>query len=231
MKNYDDNLEKILTAVFGILGLFAVLINLNIKGYEIGNILDAIKDMAGLVVVITVFLVTSKLFRRGKELDFPKIFEEDLKEWIYQNDYLISDNLDPTDQGKKCCRMVIDHSNFVTQKKLAKDAITNKEKAEFVRLPAEGEKKFEFRFSFNERTFERQKTYVKENGAVDLNAILEQFSKRIDDKFKHLFIKAEADKPHSAIIVYYENMNRTKENARKLIDVIEFVKTMVLALA
>lgn len=243
MKNYNDNLEKILTAVFGILGMFAVLINLNIKGYDIGNILDAIKDMAGLVVVITVFLVTSKLFRREKQLDFPKIFEEDLKEWIAQNNYLMSAELEATGTGKfsrRFCAMVKDHSNFVTEKKLAKDA-NHHEKAVFVYLPKEeSEKKFEFRF--NETTFERQETYIKKNDAVvaipakaksnvDLNAILEQFSKRINDKFNHLFIDAKVEKQEKAIIVTYEKLDETKENARKLIDLIEFVKTMVLALA
>jgi len=228
---YDDRLEKILTAIFGMLGIFAVLINLNIKGYDTGNVLDAIKDMAGLVVVITVFLMTSKLFRREKQFDFPKIFEEYLKEWIYQNDYLISEEFEGTGKGKfatRFCSMVIDHSNFVTQKKLAKDATQNKEKATFVRLPQD---KNEFEFRFNERTFERQKTYIKENDAVDLNAILDRFSKRINDKFSHCLIEARADKPNKAIIVSFENVNRTKENARKLIDLVEFVKTMILALA
>lgn len=231
MKHYDDQLEKIITAVFGILGMLAVLINLHIKGYGASDFLDAIKDMAGLVVVITVFLVTSKLFRREKQLDFPKMFEEYLKEWIYENDYLISEELEGTGKGKfatRFCSMVIDHSNFVTQKKLARDAAHNKEKATFVRLPEEKE---EFEFRLNERTFERQKTYRKENEVVDLNAILDQFSKRINDKFSYLSVAARADRPNKAIIVSFKDVNKTKENARKLIDIVEFVKTMVLALA
>jgi hypothetical protein len=232
MKYYDDHLEKIITAVFGILGVFAVLINLHIKGYGASDFLDAIKDMAGLIVVITVFLVTSKLFRREKQFDFLKLFEEYLKEWIYQNDYLISEELEGNGKGKfktKFCSMLVDHSNFVTQKKLAKDAAHNREKATFVRLPQENKNEFEFRI--NERTFERQKTYRKENDAVDINAIIDQFSKRINDKFSHLLIEAKADRANKAIIVSFDNIDKTKENARKLIDIIEFAKTMVLALA
>lgn len=237
MKNYDDNLEKILTAMFGALGMLAVLINLHIKGYGVADILDAIKDMAGLVVVITVFLVANKIFKREDNPNFNKLFEEYLKEWINKNDYLISEEFEGTGKGKfatRFCSMMIDHSNFVTEKKLARDAVQNKEKATFVRLPPkcgegeESERKFEFRF--NQRTFERQQAYRKDEN-VDLNAILEQFSKRINDKFSHLSIYASPDKPKQAIIVNFADLDETKENARNLVAIVEFVKTMILALA
>ena len=124
--------------------------------------------------------------------------------------------------------MIIDHSNVVTQKKLARDASQNKEKATFVRLPSEGKNQFEFRF--NERTFERQQAYRKDD-KVDLGAIIDQFSKRIYDTFGDMVINAKSDKANKAIIVSFEGIEPTQDNARKLIDIVEFVKTMVMALA
>lgn len=73
------------------------------------------------------------------------------------------------------------------------------------------EDKNEFEFRFNERTFERQQAYRKED-KVDLNAILDQFSRKINDKFSHLLVDAKADKPNKAIIVSFEHVNKTKEN-------------------
>lgn len=229
MANDTDKLEKALTAIFGALGMVAILINLHLKGYEATNILDTIKDVAGLVVVITVFLVANKMFRRGEKPNFNKMFEDALKVWIAQNEYLMSFS-DGTGKGKdakRYCAMVIDHANFVTEKKLASEAAKNTEKATFVRLPEEDKKELDFRF--NDRTFERQTAYRKD-GKVDLGAILEQFSARINKTFGDAAINAKKSKDNN-VIVSFQGIEETEENAHKLVQIVEFVKTMVLALA
>lgn len=234
---YNDNLEKILTAVFGGVGTVAIFVNLSLKGYSGENILDAIKDLAGMIVVIAVFLVANKLFRKGEKFDFAKVFEARLKTWIQQNDYLVCDNFEEEGKGKfgkRYCSMVIDHSNIVTRKKYAKDATPNKEKGAFVYLPytdESGKIRNEFEFRFNERTFERQKIYNLENGDVNLKAIMEQIALRIDDNFKELGIHSKVNPSQKTITVSFEEMERSEENAGKLVEMVEFVKTMVLALA
>ena len=236
MKNYDDRLEKSLTAIFGTIGTFAVLINLFLKGLTIENVLDALKDIAGLIVVIAVFLIANKMFRKGAKLDFTSVFEKHLKDWISQNNYLVCENFDEEGKGKykkRYCSMMIDHSNLVTRKKLTKDAAPRTEKAAFVYLPyldAEGNQRDEFEFRFNEKTFKRQDNF-NVNGEVDLNEILATFASRINDSFMYLKIHAKPNPSNKTITVYFEEMERTEENARKLVDMVEFVKTMVLALA
>jgi len=234
---YNDQLEKILTALFGAIGTIAIFINLHLKGYQSENVLDAVKDIAGLVVVIVVFLVANKLFKKGEKFDFAKLFEQHLKDWINQNDYLVCENFDEEGKGKynkRYCSMVIDHSNIVTRKKYAKDATPNKEKGAFVYLPYKdetGKIRNEFEFRFNERTFERQNNYKTDTGEVNLKAILEQFAMRIDDNFKSLGISSKVNPSNKTITVSFEVMEQTKENAKKLIDLVEFVKTLTLALA
>lgn len=236
MKKYDDRLEKSLTAIFGAIGTIAIIINLFLKGLTIENLLDGLKDIAGLIVVIAVFLIANKLFRKGTKLDFNLVFKQHLKDWIIQNDYLVCENFDEEGKGKykkSYCSMMIDHSNLVTRKKLARDAAPRTEKAAFVYLPyldAEGNQKDEFEFRFNEKTFERQVNF-KDNGVVDLNEILAKFASRINDNFKDLQIHAKPNPSNKTITVFFEEMERTEENARKLVEMVEFVKTMVLALA
>jgi len=235
--NYNDDLEKILTAVFGIVGIIAIFINLHIKGYVAENWFDAIKDIAGLIVVIAVFLVANKLFKKGEKFDFAKLFEQHLKDWINQNDYLVCENFDEEGKGKfnkRYCSMVIDHSNIVTRKKYAKDATPNKEKGAFVYLPYNdetGKLRNEFEFRFNERTFDRQAIYKTDTGEVNLKSILEQFAMRIDDNFKNLEISSKVNPSNKTITVSFEKMEQTEVNAKKLIDLVEFVKTLTLALA
>lgn len=234
---YDDQLEKVLTAIFGVIGTLAIIINLHLKGYESENILDAIKDLAGLIVAIAVFLIANKLFRKGLNQDFEKLFEYYLKNWIEQNDYLVCENFDEEGKGKfskRYCSMVIDHSNIVTRKKYAKDAAPNKEKGAFVYLPYKdetGKIRNEFEFRFNERTFERQNIYRTDNGEVNLKAILEQFAIRIDDNFKSIGVSVKANPSNKTITVSLEDMEKSEENAKKLVDLVEFVKTLTLALA
>lgn len=234
---YNDNLEKLLTALFGSIGTIAIFINLHLKGYQSGNVLDAIKDIAGLIVVIAVFLLANKLFRKSEKFDFVKLFEQHLKDWINQNDFLVCENFDEEGKGKyskRYCSMLIDHSNIVTRKKYAKDAVPNKEKGAFVYLPYKdesGKLRNEFEFRFNERTFERQTIYKTHTGEVDLKAILEQFTMRIDDNFKGIGISSKANPSNKTISVSFDAMVQNEENAKKLIDLVEFVKTLSLALA
>lgn len=231
MQADNDDLEKKLTVVFGVVAALAILFKLHLNGYGTADLLDAIKDLSGLIVVIAVFLVANKLFRRDKDFNFNAAFESHLKEWIQRNDYLVSEEFDGEGQGKfatRFCSMVIDHSNLVTQKKKARDAAHNKEKATFVRLPSGDNQHFEFRF--NERTFERQQVYRK-GESVDLSAILEQFRMRIEEAFRDLSVDVSLDKQAKAIKVSFQRMEQTADNARRLVYVVEFVKTMVLALA
>ena len=237
MNKYDDNLEKILTAIFGSVGTAAIIISLFIHGWTTENILSGLVDLAGLVVVIAVFLIANKLFIRDKKFDFTSRFEHHLKEWIAQNDYLISEDLDAEGKGKykkRYCSMVIDHSNLITRDKLAKHAAPNKEKGAFVYLPYQDESgnlRNDFDFRFNERTFERQKIYLDDKGALDLGTIIKQFASRIDDNFKSLGIETKANPSQKTITVSFDKIDRNEENARKLIDIVDFVKTMVIALA
>jgi len=236
MNKYDDNLEKILTAVFGLLGTLAIIVNLFVKGWTTENLLDGMVDIAGLIVVIAVFLIASKIFRKEPKPDFHSLFKQHLKEWINQNDYLVDDNFDEEGKGrykKRYCNMMIDHTNIVRQSKYAKDAAPRTEKAAFVYLPYEDENgnlKEEFEFRFNEKTFERQNKYL-EDGKVKLSEILDDFTGAINGKYNYLKIRAKANPSSKTITVFFNDMEKNEDNARKLIGMVEYLKTMVLATA
>lgn len=236
MKKYDDRLEKFLTAIFGGIGTIAIIINLFVKGWTVENLLDGVKDMAELIVVIAVFLIANKLFRKVSRIDFNAVFEKYLKDWIEQNDYLLDDNFEEEGKGKykkRYCSMILDHTNLVTQNKIVKSAAPRTEKAAFVYLPYlgdDGKYKDEFEFRFNERTFTRQDKY-KVNGEIVMDNILNDFTRTINNKFNHLQIDAKANPSAKTITVSFKEMERSEDNARKLVDMVEFVKTMVLALA
>jgi len=234
---YNDYLEKILTAVFGVIGITAVIIKLYINGLTLDNGLDAMKDLAGLVVVIAVFLVANRIFSltKLKKFDFTNAFEKYLKEWVSRNEYLVCEAFEEEGKGKfskRYCSMMIDHSNLITRVKKASEASPNRERGAFVYLPytdENGVQKNEFEFRFNPRSFERQTLYRNTDGSVDLKRIVQEFKKRIEDSFPNLGFSVKAS--DKIIIVSFEEMEQSDKNARALVDVVEFVKTMVLALS
>ena len=116
---YNDNLEKVLTAFFGAVGIIAIFVNLHLKGYGSENWLDAIKDIAGLIVVIAVFLIASKFFKKNSYSDFLKVFDKYLVDWIKINRYLIDEvkQREGEKEEKEFYYMLTKklHKNFVTQ--------------------------------------------------------------------------------------------------------------------
>ena len=233
--NYNDDLEKILTAVFGVIGIVAIFVNLHIKGYSAENWFDAIKDIAGLIVAIAVFLVANKVLHfnlKSKKFGFNDKFEQYLIEWAEQNKYLIDAtniNEEKGKDGKRTIDMITNHENFVTGAQLAKD-ISSKFKGAFMYLPLKGEMETEktsiIQFRINKSMFQNKKDFDYETQKLDT---LDKIARRINDEFKQLDISAKRNS--DVIEVNFKELVKTEENAKKLIDVVEFVKTIYLAIA
>ena len=231
--NYNDDLEKILTAFFGIVGITAIFINLHIKGYSAENWFDAIKDIAGLIVAIAVFLVANKVLHfnvKSKKYDFNDKFECYLLEWAELNKYLIdSTNIyeKKGKDGKRTIEMIVNHENFVTGTQLAKD-VSSKYKGAFLYLPSKGDMESDsiLQFRINKSMFQNKKDFDYE---TQKNETLKIIADRIDSEFKHYQISAK--RVSDVIEVNFKNLDKTTENAKRLIDVVEFVKTLFLAIA
>lgn len=78
--NYNNDLEKVLTAAFGGIGTIAIFINLHLKGYGAENWLDAIVNISGLIVVLAVFITSIRSYNKSKTFtDVARAKLEDLK--------------------------------------------------------------------------------------------------------------------------------------------------------
>ena len=234
-KNYDENLEKILTAIFGGIGTIAIFINLHIKGYSSENMLDAIKDISGLIVVIAVFLVANKVFslsRLRNKLDFNLKFEEYLIEWANNNKSLIDISKIDEEKGKdkkRIIKMICNHEDFVKGTRYASEI---SDKGAFMYLPLKedlgSDKNQMIQFKINKGMFQHKKEF---NYEQERNIILEHIANRINFEFKSEGIKATKSSESEKVDVDFSGLEKTTENAKKLIAVVEFVKTLFLAIA
>lgn len=234
--NYNDDLEKILTAVFGVVGIIAIFINLHIKGYNAENLFDAIKDIAGLIVAIAVFLVANKVLHfnlKNKKYGFNDKFEQYLLEWAEQNKYLIDAtniNEEKGKDGKRTIDMIVNHENFVNGTLLASEVSAPKNKGAFLYLPLKKDLSTSqlMQFKINKGMFSRRADLDYE---TDKNSILINIANRINFEFSSIGVRAKKSGESEKIDVDFSKLEKTDENAKRLIDVVEFVKTIFLAIA
>lgn len=235
--HYDDDLEKIVTSVLGAIGTVAIIVNLLLKGITPENTLDAVKDIAGLIITVIVFMIASKVLRKPSMKSFTEKFESYLKDWAKQNDRLIdtaSADKERGQDGKRAYQMVLDHSNFIDG--APANELGNGKKGYFLYLPLRdemGNPQAKIEFRLNTTTFNRQKVFITPTGEPDFKRIAGSFANRIEKEFEtQLGIRA-FPKPgeEKVIVIDLSNMIKSDENAKKLIDLVEFVKTLYLALA
>ena len=63
---YDDNVEKQFAAIFGVVGTLSIVLGLVFKGFNLENVLDAVKDISGFIVGIAVFLIAAHLSQKSR---------------------------------------------------------------------------------------------------------------------------------------------------------------------
>jgi len=244
MKKYDDNLEKILTAIFGALGTIAIIVNLFIKGWTTENLLDGLVDVAGLIVVIAVFLIASKVFRAMTYSDFKNMFEKYLDDWVRQNRFLIDEV--KTKAGEKEEKEFYymltkkHHKNIVFQEKPANNFSERVSASDYnkgVFLYTDARNTEEIIIGINKSLFLGNEYQDKlEEVALKLKERITDFSDNIEfnkrtnkNQFSDNDIKI-TDKG-KRIVISIKDIDKSNENARTLINMLEYIKTLILALA
>ena len=245
MKHYDDNLEKYLTAIFGTIGSLAIIINLFIKGWSSENIMDGLVDLAGLLATIVVFLIAMKTVSRLNYSNFKKAFEEYLKEWIDQNRYLIDkEKMTEGKENKQFYYMLTKrhHNNILLQEKIAHDFPIKKGFVWYkgVFLYTDYKDIEEIIIGLNKSFFISKRGGELPKPFKDLKDIAEKFKVRIkehfDGKFEYIN-KSDSEIPieitdnGKRLHISIKKIANTKDNAKIAIDMMEYIKTLIIALA
>lgn len=240
MKNFHENIEKYLTVIFSALGAFAIIVNLHFKGYSNENLLDAVKDLSGLIVVIAVFLIASKIFsiNKKKKYNFNEKFEEYLIEWAGQNKYLIDISEISKPKGKENVRtidMICDHERMLDCNDVSQSTV---KKGSFLYLPKSDELGNKESAENSSLSFKINKSMFKRNSGIfdtydeRKSDITGKIATSIKIEFSNISgFNINAQGRDDRIDVDFSDIEKTDENARKLIQVVEFVKTLFLAIA
>ena len=195
-------------------------------------------NFAQIGVSVIVFFVANNLVKnliKRKSYSFNEKFEEYLKEWAKLNKYLIdTSEIDKPkgNENKRSIQMICKHSNIL---KCNDASNVSYRKGSFLYLP----KKEEFgengkkegsiiEFKINKSMFE-DNNEVFNNYENQVDKITSKISTALKIEFAELNL--DVDNKGDRIIVDFKKIKRTDENAKRLIDVVEFVKTIFLAIA
>jgi len=245
IKHYDDNLEKYLTAIFGTIGSLAIIINLFIKGWSTENIMDGLVNLAGLLVTIVVFLIAMKTVSRLNYSNFKKAFEEYLQEWIDQNRYLIDEvKRKAGKENKEFYYMLTKphHNNVVLQEKIATDFPIKEgfvwHKGVF--LYTDFKETEEITIGLNKSFFISKRGGELPKPFKELKDIANEFGERIKEHFQDKFeyvnksdsgIPIKISEDGTRLYISIKKIANTKDNAKIAIDMMEYIKTLIIALA
>jgi len=223
----SNNVEKIVSYILAPLGVIAILVNLFfIKGFSVSDGLDALKDLAGLTVAFVVVLMALKAFKGPKKLrSFYKKVHEKIEHWATDNVYLIEKSEIKGYDGDAYF-MICDLSSFAD----VSAAESNKQKGVFLYFPAQKdfEKDKHIVFRINKSLFLSR---YKDDFETVMPFILNKISDKISIVFKDLNLMPEVNKSEMKVKVRFQEIAETDENAQRIIDIIEFTKTLILAMA
>lgn len=233
MKKQFYKNETFWTVLLGTLGCFALVWNFVNNPSDWANILV---NFAQIGVAVIVFFIANNIFKnliKKKEEGFEAYFEEYLIEWAEQNKYLIDASNIDVEKGeskKRTIDMIVDHKNFAEGNTLASEISGVTNKGAFLYLPLKNETGINqiLQFKINKGMFRNRANFDYDN---EKKNVLKTISRRINSEFEKFEIRAKVSSEPEKIDVDYSNIAKTKENAKKLIDLVEFVKTIYLALA
>jgi hypothetical protein len=221
--------ETFWTVLLGTLGCFALLWNLIHNPSDWPNILV---NFAQIGVAVIVFFLANSIFKslKGKKDDFNSIFENCIETWSADNKYLIDSSKMNESRSKKTdtriLYMILDLSTF--GEKPAAD-YNARDKGAFLYLPSKDDenRSHKILFKINQQLFSKIQDY-ENNKQVILNGIASRIRERFSENMN---LKVDSIPSEEKVSIDFTNMEPTKENAERLKGVVEFVKTMVLALA
>jgi hypothetical protein len=242
---YNEDLEKLLTGIFSIVGLLAIIIKLFITGWTNENVLDALINLAGLVVTIIVFLVAFQAMRRLDYASFKREFEKNLQEWINQNEYLIDKEKIQAGKENKRFYYILSkahHNNVVLQEKTAHEFPIKDgfywHKGVF--LYTDYKDKEEIIIGLNRSFFISKRGGDLPKPFNSLMDIAENFKLRIKEHFQGKFdydkkvdngLPIEITDEGTRLHISINKIANTKDNAKTAIDMLEYIKTLIIALA
>ena len=187
------NPEVILGGFFGLVAIVAILAEMAIAGFDTMSIASGIKDMAGTMVAVMIFIIAiQRLIPKKENLSFEEKLTKALNNWCETNSTLIVKSTDDNETGKYGFSMRTNITDFYR-------AIPQTNKVGwFVRMPIINEdlynkKDLQIDFHLNKGTFFEGIELTKEELRAKYNELGNLFCGFINAKYSDFAIASQKD--------------------------------------
>lgn len=208
MDNMDRN-EKVWGGIFGIIAIIAAIAEIFINGVDAASIVGAIKDVSSTLVVVVLLVAFLKSLPQ-KPKNFREVFEKNMNE-IEQAYAPMIVKYVPKDTAKDSSK--VKNETVIRYDILSSvDALFGKEQADHLRL-----------FELNAEKPEKMCFYVREKffgKPFDAKEIAENISGRLQAKFPAYKVTHTADSSGETIIVNFNKVMETEQDAAALVNLI-----------
>ena len=187
------NPEVILGGLFGLVAIFAIFAEMAIAGFDTMSIASGIKDMAGTMVAVMIFIIAIKrLLPKKEHLSFEEKLTKAINNWCETNSTLIVKSADDNETGKYGFSMRTNITDFYR-------AIPQTNKVGwFVRMPLINEavynkKDLQIDFHLNKGTFFEGIELTKEELRAKYNELGNLFCGFINAKYSDFALASPKD--------------------------------------
>jgi len=221
------DLETKLGGVFGIIAVAAAILEVVLDGFSWAAIAGGIKDIAGTMVAVMVFLIAVRaLLPKGKEeLPFEKKLEKAINTWVQKHANMIVETSEKTNNATQSygLHMTTDPDKFYSIERLKSDG--GSRVGRFVRLPRLEQSNYAVEkpvitFFLNTQTFcANLDSNDKLEELLDISAKIANY---ISNTFRNISSESKKENGSTAmIIITFDHPITTDEDIQSLLDVID----------
>lgn len=83
-------LENVLGALFAVIAIISIVVEMSVAGFDSASVAGGIKDIAGTIVTLFVFIVAIKALKRGNKKDFISLYNGQMDKLLIRYNPLLS---------------------------------------------------------------------------------------------------------------------------------------------
>lgn len=226
--------EENITRALGVVSILAIFIRWAMNEFAWKDLPEVVIDFTSVAIPVLLVFVTFRALK--KKPDFYQLLENAIQEWATQNSYLIDDKI--VEEGKHKRRRFFmltkkNHKNFVTREKFASkfpQGGNSPAKGAFLYIDKLTDNVLEFRLNkslFKRETDEAPEYPLSETALMLVNGINNNFKEDLKLTLDNFQIKDEGEK----IIITLDKLDKSEKEVKLIVDMLEYMKTAILAMA
>lgn len=233
------NTETKIGGLFGIIGLIAIIVEVSLNGWSTSAIAGGIKDLAGTMVIVVLFLISAKnLIPKKQTFTYEEKMKNALDQW--QNNHLpIVNRKEEFKDSKLRYFMLTDPKKFFSYNKSTE--IERVESGLFLEMPLINEQNYRFSrptlvYYLNKGTFfdhihNQDKEVLKQLLNPKYKSLRSLIMEFVSSKYSKEYLEVHSDSDVKKFTVSFKEPIETDDDIKSYIDFLDVMVQLYLTAA